>query len=61
MTVADPLVTEHNLTVCVFPAAYCFFKMLLFLLCVYVCVHVRACVCMYACACARVYSQRAAL
>lgn len=49
MTVADPLVTEHNLTVCVLPAAYCLFKMLLFLLCVCMCVCMfeRACACMH--------------
>lgn len=48
MTVADPLVTEYNLSACVFPTAIVFFKML-FSLCVYMCVCMfeRACACMH--------------
>lgn len=56
MTVAYLIVTEYNLTACVcFRQLIVFFKMLLFLLCV------DMCVCMFERACARVCSQRAAL
>ena len=55
MTVADPFVTEYNLSACVFPTAIVFFKML-FSLCVYMCVCVCMCVCMFerVCACMHV-------